>query len=269
MNRFVEVAPGVRVFVQDLGSGRPVVLLPGVGMSHQVFDDLVLALTANHRVVAVDPRGTGQSDKPLNGYETATFASDVHAVLRQLDLSDVTILGWSFGGQVAFQAAIADDARLAQLVLVCSNAVSASRTDGFPFGLTADKVLPGMMRDELGDRLAARRETIRAGFAVPPRSDLLDRLVTLSLSMPPWAALRTYESYLTTDLSDAVGALHLPTLQVVGARDPALSARGAAWLAGELKTSRLVEMPECGHYPMYEASEGFTEVVTEFVARLP
>src|ERR1700730_10956863 len=98
----IEADSGVSLFVQDIGEGRPVVLLPGLFMSHTVWDAQVCELMAHARTVCIDLRGHGQSSKPASGYDIARHISDVAAVLDDLDLMDVVLVGWSFGGGVAF-----------------------------------------------------------------------------------------------------------------------------------------------------------------------
>ena len=137
---YVEVEPGVRLHVQDVGEGPPVVLLAGFGLDHEVWDGTVCTLSERHRVLAVDLRGTGGSDKPAGGYDMARLALDVGTVLESLDLRDVTLVGHSFGGQIALALAGGDSDRLRRLVLVCSHGARASRSDDFPFGRQADRV---------------------------------------------------------------------------------------------------------------------------------
>src|SRR5215208_1370846 len=85
---YVEVDDGTTVFVQDSGTtGRPVVLVPGVGMDHRVWARQVETLTEAHRVLCVDQRGHGSSDKPLHGYEVERLTQDLMTVLRRLQVT--------------------------------------------------------------------------------------------------------------------------------------------------------------------------------------
>lgn len=263
----VAVEPGVELFVQDVGAGRPVVLVAGFGMDHAVWDGEVRALAADHRVVCVDMRGHGLSDKPLSGYDLPRMAADLAAVLGALDLRDVTLAGWSFGGQIAFQLAATDPERLAQLVLVGSNGVRASRSESFPFGQPPGEVRSALIAAEQANRVLARRQTIASGFHAEPDPWALGWLVSRSLQgMPSWAAIACYETMLTADLVDAIPRVTLPVLQVIGTADPVHSARGARWLAAQLPDARLVELAGCGHYPMLEAQAAFHAALLDFVS---
>ncbi|MCW2603372.1 MAG: bromoperoxidase [Pseudonocardiales bacterium] len=81
------------------GPGRPVVLIHGWPLSGESFSNQVPALaTAGYRVVTYDRRGFGRSDKPARGYTYDTLSEDLHTLLEALNLTDVTLVGFSMGG---------------------------------------------------------------------------------------------------------------------------------------------------------------------------
>jgi len=103
----------VRLFYEKTGKGAPVLLIHGFGASTFTWRHIAPALAENHQVVAVDLKGFGQSDKPLDE-EYSIF--DQAALLKQLvldhDLHNLTIVGHSFGGGVALMLALDEDPRL-------------------------------------------------------------------------------------------------------------------------------------------------------------
>ena len=92
--------PGVKLYFEDTGGeGRPIVLIHGWPLSGAAFDGNVPALTeAGYRVITYDRRGFGRSDKPAEGYDYDTLASDLNDLMTELDLTDAVILGFSMGG---------------------------------------------------------------------------------------------------------------------------------------------------------------------------
>ena len=265
----VEVAPGVHVFAQDLGpkDGRVVVLVPGFGMTHEAWDRQVRVLTdAGHRVVAIDQRGHGRSDKPLTGYDVARLSDDLLTVLDALSIATCSLVGWSFGGQVAFRTAAVASDRIQRLVLVGSNGVRASRSEEFPFGAPAETMIGAMVELEVRDRFAARRTTIRSGFGTEPSPAVVDWMTNQSLQMPSWAAVACYHSMLGTDLVAEIPSVKQPVMQVIGADDPVHSAKGARWLSEQLADARLAVIPDCGHYPMFEAPAALDRHLLDFLA---
>jgi non-heme chloroperoxidase len=264
---YVEVDDGVRVHVQDLGTGPAVVLVSGFGLDHELWDRQVSVLVEHgHRVVCVSQRGHGLSDRPLHGYDIDRLATDLVTTLERLGVHDATLVGHSFGGQVAFHTSATAPHVVSRLVLVGSNAVRASRSDGFPFGAPLEPILQALLADEHEDRIAARYKTILSGFGREPDQHVVDWLVRCSLRMPSWAAVACYRCMLTTDLLAEIPKVTQPVLQIIGAIDPVHSAKGARWLQQQLHDATLVEIPDCGHYPMLEAADAFDAALTKFLS---
>ncbi|WP_019874291.1 alpha/beta fold hydrolase [Sporichthya polymorpha] len=268
----LEVEPGVEIHVEDhrptKGAGRPVLFVAGFGLHSDAWQGQVHPLTtAGYRALALDVRGTGQSSKPLDAYGMDRLAADVVAVLEGLDLRNATLVGWSFGAQIAMRAAVTAPERLAQLVFVGSNAVRASASAEFPFGGDAADLEARLVRLERTKRIETRRRTIASAFRVEPDPDVLGWLLRMQLQMPSWAAIACYRTYLHTDQVAEVGALKLPVLQIMGSVDPVSPIAGAAWLQERLPDGRLVEL-DCGHYPMLEVPEAFDDALLTFLAEV-
>ncbi|MFB9807827.1 alpha/beta fold hydrolase [Haladaptatus pallidirubidus] len=97
----IEVEEGVDLFVQDWGSGTPVVFVHGWPLSHRMFEYQYIQLPREDiRCIGIDLRGYGQSSKPWSEYDFDMFADDLKAVLDELDVEDVTLAGFSMGGGV-------------------------------------------------------------------------------------------------------------------------------------------------------------------------
>ena len=95
----VNVSADVRLHVLDFGGrGTPLVFLSGIGNNAHVFDDFAQRFTGGHRVLAITRRGFGESSHPLNGYDQATLAADLHAVLDSLGIARAILAGHSIGG---------------------------------------------------------------------------------------------------------------------------------------------------------------------------
>lgn len=115
---------GKRLWVEQHGSGKPVVLLAGLGPagSHVVFHPHFDALAADHRVIYVDLHGRGRSDMP-GDLKELTFAGDVADVadlLKQLGLGPVHLYGFSYGGLLSQALALEHTALVKSVVLANS-----------------------------------------------------------------------------------------------------------------------------------------------------
>jgi len=96
---------GTRLHYVVGGQGAPLVLLPGWPRTWWEFHKIMPALAARHRVIAVDLRGMGGSDKPAGGYDKKTMANDIYELVRHLGYRKVDIAGHDIGSKVAFSFA--------------------------------------------------------------------------------------------------------------------------------------------------------------------
>ncbi len=101
--RYVEVEPGVELFVQDVGQGEPIVFIPGWTFTTEVFEKQVEYFRQTHRVIVIDPRSQGRSTTVLHGNNYITHGSDLAKIMNALDLDAVTLAGWSFGALAAWE----------------------------------------------------------------------------------------------------------------------------------------------------------------------
>ena len=101
---YIEVSPGVNVYVEDWGSGKTIFFIHGWPVSHKMFEYQFTQLPKHgYRCVGIDLRGFGKSDKPWGDYNYNVFADDVKRVLEVMDLRDVTMAGFSMGGAIAMR----------------------------------------------------------------------------------------------------------------------------------------------------------------------
>ncbi|MFC3241579.1 alpha/beta fold hydrolase [Gordonia humi] len=232
----------------------------GWSLSGQVWDrQLRVVAEAGYRAVAMDQRGHGDSDAPLDGYDIRDLTADAIGVLDALGISSAVIVGWSLGGMVALRAAHEAPDRVTSVVMVASNGVSASRTESFPFGVPAEGPLQAILAAEHKDRISLRRSAVGDPFKGDPDPAVLDWLHRISLQTPSWAGRAAMRTLMCTDQVDILDTLSVPVTALVGTADPALSLRGARWLA-ERPGWRLVEF-DCGHYPMLECADEFDDAL--------
>jgi pimeloyl-ACP methyl ester carboxylesterase len=260
------VAPGVELFVQDLGSGDPLVLLHGWALSHEVWDRQTrVLLEAGRRVIAVDLRGHGASAKCADGYEVEELSNDIAGLLDALDVGAVDLVGWSLGALTAFSLAARRPDCVRRLVLIGSNGVATTRKEGFPFGVSADDHEEAVVASELRDRIGFRRQVIAGAFREPPKSDVIDWLVRLSLETPSWVGAACLRTLIRTDQVAAAAGLTVPLVQIFGDADPVLSKRGADWLMDTVPDGRQIVVGDAGHYPMLENAADFDAALLDAV----
>jgi len=89
----------VNIFYQEYGTGKPIIFIHGWPLNHEMWEYQLTQLPKNNlRCIAYDRRGFGKSDRPWESYDYDTLAGDLHELITQLDLSSVTLVGFSMGG---------------------------------------------------------------------------------------------------------------------------------------------------------------------------
>jgi non-heme chloroperoxidase len=127
----------IELYYEDHGSGDPVVLLAGWPLDSRSWEPQVHALlAAGHRVITYDRRGFGQSSRPTEGYDFDTLASDLDRLLTELDLREVTLIGFSLGtGELARYIGTHGTGRLKACVFIETLAPSFAKSDDNPEGV--------------------------------------------------------------------------------------------------------------------------------------
>lgn len=108
----------ISLHYEAVGEGPPVLFIHGLGSSSRDWERQVEVFAKTHRVVTVDLRGHGQSDKPSGPYTIELFSEDIAGLIGQLGVAPVIVVGISLGGMVAFQLAADHRELLAKLVVV-------------------------------------------------------------------------------------------------------------------------------------------------------
>jgi proline iminopeptidase len=115
-------ARGILMYYTSIGNGKPLVIVHGgPGASHDYFLPYLLPLARSHRIVFIDERGSGKSEKleDPSGYTVEAMVEDVESVRTALDLGKIDLLGHSYGGVLAQAYALKYQENLAHLIL-CS-----------------------------------------------------------------------------------------------------------------------------------------------------
>jgi non-heme chloroperoxidase len=222
---FIEVAPDVNLFVEDLGTGKPVVLLHGWPLSHEMYEYQVIKLIRHgYRCIGIDRRGFGQSDKPATGYDYDTLISDIQAVLEKLDVRDAALVGFSMGGAEALHyVARYGNERVSKLVLLGAAAPRMLKTEDFPDGVDQD-VFDEMVENAEEDRAAFLEEFGKQFFGVsllnkPLSTPLMQWFHALQMKAGPIAFTTCIRTFSEANLTADMVRIQIPTLVIHGTSD--------------------------------------------------
>jgi len=248
---YVTARDGTKLFVQDWGSGQPVVFLSAWTFNSSTWGSQIAALNdKGFRCVAPDRRGHGRSELPSTGYDLDTLTDDVAAVIEARDLRDVTLVGFSMGTveAVNYLARYGSD-RVARLVLVAPTTPFLVKTEDNP-----DAVPKAMIE---ADTAAVARDFAKwiaaneAPFFLPETPEITRTWIReMMLSVPLPVALACRRTNSLADLRAAASKVDRPTLILHGDKDASapLPLTGAK-TAKLIKGSRLV-VYEGGPHPL-------------------
>ena len=257
---------GCRIHYEVTGrkSAPPVLLIQGLGTDKHGWDLQRLALSWRYRVIALDNRGAGRSDKPHGAYRFEQMASDAVAVLDALGVARAHVVGASMGGAIAQVLAVLQPGRVRSLTLVCTSC----RNHPWRVELLSDWAQVAQ-RDGLF-RMAGRA----ARWVVGPRSfrrvvPLLGWLGPLGIGRPSHAFAAQVAAIVAADdsLADDLGAIEVPVLVIVGNQDTLTPRGDSEELAELMPTAELVVISGAAHGLMIEHATTFNRIVGDFLGR--
>jgi pimeloyl-ACP methyl ester carboxylesterase len=269
----MRLVAGTHTYVVDQGppAGPAVVLIHGFGGSTFTWRHTVPALTAaGYRVIALDLRGFGLSDKAFEvDYSHAAQADFVVAALDELRVDQAILVGHSLGGSVSLHLAERHPGRVRGLVLVAAAARWGEAVDGRVFGLSADlgraaAVWPVQWWARFGLRLyfSPQRlaEVQRSAYVVTDVvTPEVERAYGQIVELRDWdaALLGVVRDSGRNTLAGDPSAITAPAHLIWGEGDPWIPVERGRALAAAMPGSRLSILPGLGHLPMEEDPAAF------------
>jgi pimeloyl-ACP methyl ester carboxylesterase len=264
---YAQVEPGVRLFYTDdgeAGGEPPLLLVHGWGADSHQWSWHIDALSAGHRVIAVDLRGHGYSSVPETGNTPRAMAEDLEVMLGRLGIPQVVAVGHSMGAQVVSILAVEHPQRVRALVALDPGyGMSAEIAAGFP----------GMIAALRGERPHEAAERIDEWCTNAGTPALIRRWHKRRLyGMPPHVLAQAFEAMFVS--GDAIGVRPASDDYLARRRCPVLSIWAdpgrAQWESGLLKdpASAVLCWEGASHRLHEERPEAFVHAVEGWLRRL-
>jgi pimeloyl-ACP methyl ester carboxylesterase len=255
-------AGGVDLWAEQDGDGDDVLFIAGLADEGACWVDQVAGLRDRHRVTAFDNRGVGRSATPPGEYRIADFARDTIALMDELGLELVHVVGSSMGGAIAQELALAHPHRVRSLVL---NGTWC-RGDRFLHEIFRNWMWSARKADSIRDFLVAVNL-----WCFAPRTwndGTMDEWLAAAEASPHQQSVdafcRSAEALLHHDTADRVDQIGVPTLVTVGELDLVLPPRFSQELAERIAGAKLVVVPGAGHQPFQELPQEYNRILREF-----
>lgn len=265
---------GISTFYLEAGSGTPVVLLHGLGATNASMLPTFWELARDHRVIAPDLPGFGDSGKPVRSYDARFYARWLETFLDEVGIERALMVGNSMGGRVAIEAALASPQRVERLALLAPSPAFIKKREmvGVVRLLRPELALAPL---PLPRRLVLRN--LKSMFARPDRLEdawyeaAVDEFLRV-FSTPRGriaffsAARQIYleEPHGDSGFWDRLPDLARPALFIWGDHDRLVPASFARHVERAVPDAESIVLESCGHVPQFELPERTHELVREF-----
>jgi non-heme chloroperoxidase len=252
---FITTSDGVKIHYLEAGNGEPILFIPGWTMTAEIWQPQLDVLSAKYRVIAVDPRSQGDSDKPADGNYPERRARDYKELVDALKLRRPVLVGWSLAvGEVLSYVDQFGADGLRGVVLV----------DGFvKLDPATVAEFPPHFRRVSTDRKAFTEEFVRSMYKKPHGDDYLAKIVTASLKTPTNSALALLMAALATpDMSDTLSKMESTPL--LFEYQPEEQSQ-ADVVKAKLPKATLHRYGDDGHALFVDDAKRFNRVLDEFM----
>ncbi len=254
---------GNRLYYEDSGSGHPVLFLHGLGSSTRDWFEQIPCFEKQYRVLRLDLRGHGRSDRPQGPYHMAAFARDVAVLLRKLDAGPAHVVGLSMGGMVALQLAVDAPQLVRRLVVVNSAADLRLKTwEDVWFYVSRRAAVQTLGMRRVG-RLIANRL-----FVKPNQDELRQEFIKRWAENDKQGYLWSLDAIMGWSVADQLSSVSIPTL-FMSSDDDYTPVSEKNRMAAAMPEAELVVIEDARHALPVERPAVFNTILKDFLGRSP
>ena len=262
----------VKIYYEDLGKGKPVVFIHGWPLSGAMWEYQVTQLPQQGlRCIVYDRRGFGKSDRPFTGYDYDTLADDLKSLLDELDLNDVTLVGFSMGGgEIAKYFWLYGGARVSKVVLISAVVPymlqTVNNAEGVPQEIF-DTMLKGMMDDRPCFLESFNKDFYGQSLLSHPVSEAyLNSSLNKAMDASPIATIECAKSFSSTDFRQDVLKINVPTLIIHGDEDKTVPIKATGEASAKLISGAVFKVYEgAAHGLWFTEKEKLNQDLIDFI----
>ena len=251
---------GARIYWDEQGSGEPILLIMGLGYPSYLWHRTRPTLKGCYRTIALDNRGSGQSDAPPGPYSIAMMASDAAAALDAAGIQRAHVFGLSMGGMIAQEFALQYPARVRSLILGCT-------APGGPNAVRAEKrVTEILMGIGLGPEEHARAMRPYVYDLSTPLERIEEDLAIRGQWFPKSEAYKAQlQAIFEWEAYSRLQKIGSPTLVIHGETDQLVPVGNAELIAARINGSQLVKLPHASHIFVTDQPEASLKAIMGFL----
>jgi len=256
---------GIRVYYEEQGTGESLILINGLAFPMDLWFAQSRELSRDFRVIALDNRGIGRSDKPNVEYSIAMMAADAVGLLGALNIEKSHVAGLSMGGFIAQEIALSYPDMVNRLVLVATGMGGArSLALGKPFWEKVAAAIAGKPPEQV---YRADLTLMTAPGFPEKHPDVLDQAVALRMKNPQplHAFMRQLAACNAFDNNNLAQNISQPTQIILGMDDPIFPLPLADDFRRKLPNAKMIFYENCGHAIHLEKPDQLNRDIREFL----
>lgn len=248
----------VHLYYEEEGNGPPLFLLHGLTASMVMYEKEMAQLKKNYRVIALDSRGHGQSEK-LSTYTLKDHVQDVIALMDHLEIKKATVIGVSMGSYIAQGVAVQSPERVDKLILV--SAKSHGKTSSMARLFTQyESEIQGL--DQLEKMNYLSRYIFHNLELIGKSMKEMGETMTVLTPEQQLSANKALEEF---DFRAGLHKITAETLIISGKYDGLNPPENGREITSLIPCSRFIEFEKSGHSPNVEEPERFMKTITDFL----
>lgn len=263
---------GIQLHLVETGnaSGRPILFLHGFSQCWRSWirqmknGQLDSDLTADFRLVAMDIRGHGLSDKPRDAYtDSQLWADDVNAAIQTLQLDHPILCGWSYGPLIMLDyIRHYGESEIAGMVFV--GGVTGLGTPKVLSVLTPEflSLVPGFFSDDATANRRSLASLIRLCLLQAPSANDFAQMLDYNLSVPTYVRQGLFGR--TLDNADLLPSIRKPVLSIQGEHDAVVKPAALEHHKADLPHAQILVIPNAGHAAFWDEAPTFNQHLRDF-----
>ncbi len=255
------------IYYEIIGQGEPLVMIRGIGSNVDHWYEQVPILSKKYQLLVFDNRGIARSSDPGGSFSTKDMAADTIALMEAMGIKKAHVLGYSMGGMIAQELALAYPEKINGLILVATDCGISLRIKARP---EYSRLFSEMIRLGTNEAKTAAAGCLFAKQTFESRPNIIERYAEVSLRFPaPQKTLeRQWEAITRHDACDRLQNITAPTLAITGSEDVLIPPENSRVLAERIPDARVRSIDGGGHLFVVEQAQQFNEAVFGFLEGL-
>lgn len=254
------------IYVEDLGSGVPLLLIHGFPLNREMWRPQIETLSTTARVIALDLRGHGQSPPTEGPYSMDLLADDCAGVLEALKVDQpVVVCGLSMGGYVSLAFFRRRPEKVSGMILASTRAGA----DSVEAKINRDKAALLVENNGTQSVIDSMLPIIMAPQTYREKPELVSQVAGIMEKTSTSGMVSAFKGMKTRpDSTPTLGQIKVPTLIIHGADDQIVPLSDSEAMHTAISDSRLEVIPDAGHLPNLEQAQLFNRAVESFLSAL-